>query len=138
MVYARISFKLAILQDVEYQASEIKGVGRSATLVKDYFQLWFCLSKHKHRLDKILSKFRIKPSSADDDVLTTTFYNCLFTLQFGESINAGRCTLLRFFTRCIIWICSKDIISAYMHEQSIHLLHQNGKITRSISIEFPT
>lgn len=56
-------------------------------------------------------------------------------MKFGEAIDSSGCSLLVFFTWCVIRFLAEDIVGANVHYKASNLFHGFGKIARGGGIE---
>ena len=119
----------------EDRFSEITSVSRGPGLVEDDLELRLSSRQVEHRLQEVLSELGVQPGCAENQVIDTRLLDILLSVQFGQTVNAGRGPLLVLLARGIVRIGAKDVVRGDMYEQAADFLHGNGQILRSLSIQ---
>lgn len=135
MVDAAVANILTIFHNIEDGAGKVVSIGRSARLVEDHLELGFRSCQVEHGLHKIPTKLGVEPGRADDDMVHAGDLYLLLAVQLGQTINARRSALLVFLAGHIVGVAAKDVVGAYVHEQSILLFHHFGQILWGNGIE---
>ncbi len=135
MIDALIAFKCASGDDVGDGIGEVLGIGRSADLVKHYFQLRFGRRQIKHCLDEVFAIFAVKPSSAQDNGLAARLFDGFFAVQLGHAVDPRRTSIGILGARGISRQSSENIVGRHMNQPSVTRSHCLGKIGSSSGIE---
>ena len=124
----------ALIDGHEDGDSEIAGIGGGAYLVEDDSQLAFLPSQADHRLDEIVAKGTIEPSSTDNHRPPTGTHGLLFAFKLRATIGAVGTYAVSLHVGYMI-SAVKDIICRNLNEPTASTLNSLGQIGRCCGIE---
>jgi len=122
-------------EDRADRSGEVPGIGRSARLVENHFQLLFFFRQAQHRLHEIRTVLRIEPRRAKDQVATARCAYRLLAVELRHSVNARGRTLLLLAARRVVGIAAENIVRRNVYQHPAALLHRIRKISNRRSVQ---